>query len=105
MLPYLAIGLVVLTVAASLLTGKWLGERRKEVFQLERQADDLRRRIDEIETTAREAAGHIRALRRLRDRRQDEIDELLDELARRDEGPRIDVAAGLKTRSFELAVA
>jgi hypothetical protein len=100
MLLYLALGLVVLTVAASLLTGKWLGERRKELFQLERQADDLRRRIDEIETTGREAAGQIRALRRLRDN-----DELLDELARRDEGPRIDVAAGLKTRSFELAVA
>lgn len=105
-LPVVAIALVAVTVAASLFTGQRLGEVKKNVFQLEMQAEQLRRRVADLEQDAMENQGRVRALTSLRSDRRDTLEGLYDELRElQADGKSISVAAGLRHRSFELAEA
>ena len=99
-----AILLVGATVAAAVVTGHRLGVSRKAVFQLETAAGQLRRQLDEMETEKKQAAGHIRALRRLREDKMLALEELYAELKqlRSPDAKKISVSAGLAPRSLEM---
>ena len=102
-LPVVAIALVMVTVVASLYTGQLLGEVKKNAFQLEMQADQLRRRVIELEEDSKKSEGHVRALIGLRLRKRENVTDLHDELRElQTSGKDITVAAGLQQRSFEL---
>ncbi|HJP32589.1 MAG TPA: hypothetical protein QGF95_18755 [Candidatus Latescibacteria bacterium] len=105
-IPFIAIGLVLVTVAASLVTGQRLGEVRKSAFQLEMQAEQLRRQVTDLEEHSQQAAGRVRALINLRSKKRESLAEMYDELKElKSGGKAISVAAGLQQRSFELAEA
>jgi chromosome segregation ATPase len=105
-LPVVAIALVVVTVAASLYTGQSLGEVRKNVFQLEMQAEELRRRVNDLEQDTQKSRGHVRTLTRLRSQKRENLADLYDELKEMQVGGReITVAAGLQQRGFEVTEA
>lgn len=99
-----AIALVAATVAAALITGQWLGQRRKAVFQLEMVAEELRRQVVELEESKEETAGHLRALRRLRQQKREILAELYDELHElmAEDTKAIGVSLGLRKAAFEL---
>ena len=105
LLPFLAVALVVITVAASLVTGQRLGEAKKAVFQVEMQAEELRRQVSQLEDDALRHRREIRAYERLRATKLEEIDTLSEELRalKNDDRNAVGVASGLQKRSFELA--
>lgn len=106
LLPVLAVALVMVTVAASLFTGQKLGEVKKNAFQLEMQAEQLRRRVADLEQDAQRNQGQVRALIRLRADKREGLADLYDELRQlQTEGKSISVAAGLQQRGFELTEA
>ena len=105
-LPVVAIALVMVTVVASLYTGQLLGEVRKNAFQLDMQADQLRRRVSELEEDSQRSEGQVRALMGLRLQKRENLADLFDELRElQTSGKDITVAAGLQQRSFELTEA
>ena len=104
LIPIVAIVLVVVTVAASLVTGQRLGEVKKNAFQLEMQAEQMRRRVADLEQGSKKAEGLVRALTRVRTDKRETVADLYDQLEElQSESKSITVAAGLQSRSFELA--
>lgn len=105
--PILAVALVVATVAVSLFTGQRLGEARKAVFQIEMQAEELRRRVSQMEDDAMRNRREARAYERLRATKRAEIEALYDELRilKTEDSRAVGVASGLQQRGFELSEA
>jgi predicted nucleic acid-binding Zn-ribbon protein len=103
----IAVALVLATIGAALFTGQQLGDRRKAVFQLEMTAEELRRRVADLEEGNEKTQGMVRALRRLRQEKNDTICALYDELQelRADDGKEIGVSVGLRQNRLELEAA
>ena len=103
----IAIFLVVATVVAAVFTSHQLGIMRKAIYQLESAAGELRRQLEDMETEKRQAAGRIRALRRLREQKMMELEGLYAELKAltSDDPKQVGVSAGLAPRAMEPAAA
>ena len=103
----IAIFLVVATVVAAVFTSHQLGIMRKAINQLESAAGELRRQLKDMETEKRQAAGRIRALRRLREQKMMDLEGLYAELTALTSGEpkQVGVSAGLARRAMEPAAA
>lgn len=100
----LMVGLVAATVAAALVTGQRLGERRKVAFQLQMAAEEMRRRAAESEDRKKKTEGHLAILRRVREEKRQALQALCEELKgmQEEEGRQIGVSLGLRRRVAEL---
>lgn len=102
--PFVAIVLVVVTVVASMVTSQRLGEERRIAFQLQMQAEKLRRRLTDLRQDSKKAEGLVRALMRQRTLKQKTLTDLFDQLREPEsDGKAITVAAGLQQHSYEPA--
>ena len=104
-IPSLLFGLFL--VVAAVFTSHQLGIMRKAIYQLESAAGELRRQLEDMETEKRQAAGRIRALRRLREQKMMELEGLYAELKAltSDDPKQVGVSAGLAPRAREPAAA
>ena len=104
-LIFLAVLIAITTTITALLTGRLLSEKKRKLFQLEMEHEELKRQLHEVELRKKSVRGSVELLARVKGEKEHELILLADELAelKTEALPQIRVNKALQRKSFHVA--